>query len=131
VDFNRYVIEELPYQIGGRSRDGIDCWGLVWLFYKEQMGIEIPKYDDPYQTKSDYDLALYLMRCKKTNWQKVDEPQNGDVVLAKDMSHPIHVGIYKERNKMLNIRAQGTPVIEPLDGMEWKHNLLGFYRWMK
>lgn len=128
VDFNKYVTAEIPYRIEGRDYDGIDCWGLVWLFYKEQMGVIVERYDDPYAIKKDYGIALTLMRVLKREWSRVEDPRDGDVVLAKDKGHPIHVGVYKHLNKMLNIREGKTPIIESLETLEWKHNLLGFYR---
>ncbi len=34
----------IPYRHNGRSYDGVDCWGLIYLFYKE-LGVELPVDD--------------------------------------------------------------------------------------
>jgi len=34
----------IPYQHNGRSYEGVDCWGLVYLFFKE-LGFPLPVND--------------------------------------------------------------------------------------
>ncbi len=33
----------IPYRLGGMSRRGIDCSALVYLIYRDHMGIELPR----------------------------------------------------------------------------------------
>ncbi len=37
----------IPYQHNGRDRNGVDCWGLVRLFFQE-LGINLPISDGQY-----------------------------------------------------------------------------------
>lgn len=39
---SRYL--PIPYREGGRSHDGIDCWGLARLVLQEQAGVDLPLY---------------------------------------------------------------------------------------
>lgn len=44
------VVEQLvgiPYKHNGRSKEGVDCWGVVYLFFKG-LGVEIPLDDGEY-----------------------------------------------------------------------------------
>jgi cell wall-associated NlpC family hydrolase len=34
----------LPWKFAGRSSEGVDCWGLLWLVYREVLGIPIASY---------------------------------------------------------------------------------------
>lgn len=129
VDYNKYVELAIPYKLKGRALNGIDCWGLIWLFYKEQMGIDLPSYHDISKEELDeYALGRVFLKEKAHNWMRVDSPRNGDVVLCRDKLRPLHVGIYKEHGKMLHIREGETPNISKLDNFEWKHKVLGIYR---
>ena len=60
---NNYV--GLPYQIGGRSTDGIDCYGLVCKVYAEILGVQLPDWviDD----EVDFD-------GERGRWSCVDQP---------------------------------------------------------
>ncbi len=36
----------IPYKPNGYDFDGCDCFGLLWLWYKNELGIDLPKYDE-------------------------------------------------------------------------------------
>lgn len=128
VDFSKYVLAEIPFKIGGRGLDGIDCWGLAVLFYKEQLGLEIPEYDDVYKRYTPLGISKYSILKAYQDWECVTNPRNGDIVLCKNEAVPMHVGIYKEHGKMLHIEMGKTPVIAGLEDNKWRSNVLGYYR---
>src|SRR5262249_15997138 len=43
----------LPFRSLGRDRDGLDCWGLVHLVYREVFRLEVPAYSEDYVTAYD------------------------------------------------------------------------------
>ena len=44
INFSKYI--NLPYKNLGRSFDGVDCYGLIWLIYKGELGIELPDFTE-------------------------------------------------------------------------------------
>lgn len=47
--------QRIPFVDKGRSFEGVDCWGLVWLIYRELWGVELPDYLDAYDTFKDHE----------------------------------------------------------------------------
>ena len=52
------IAEELlgiPYEHNGRDKEGLDCWGLVYLFFKK-LGVELPTGDGKYISDEWYKI---------------------------------------------------------------------------
>jgi hypothetical protein len=119
----------IPYLSGGRDRAGSDCWGLVRLVYREQYGIDLPSYGE-----IDYDAANIaqtagLIADHRDQWQDVQDPCAGDVVLLRIEGYPAHVGVMIDATRMLHVHRDGlTSCIERLDGGSWRHRIEGYYR---
>ena len=54
-------LEGIPYHHNGRTREGVDCWGLVCLFFN-RLGIELPEDDGSFISRDWYkrDPERYL-----------------------------------------------------------------------
>jgi cell wall-associated NlpC family hydrolase len=102
----------LPYKHLGNSKEGIDCFNLCVLIYKEILGVKIP-----YNTTDsgcDVDLNWYsrpetsnilLERANaKWGWDIVQTPQPFDVILMSigSTNAPNHCGLFLGR-KLLQI----------------------------
>lgn len=94
----------LPFKLGGRSRDGLDCWGLVRLVLIEQTGIIYPSYTDD-------DHEMIVQHANK--YLTVREPKILDVAILlteikveeKWMLKPLHVGIFVSADQILHIQT--------------------------
>lgn len=122
--WNQYV--GVPYLHKGRTREGLDCWGLVRLVYAEQFAIAIPSYVDDYEPEQYTDIAQ-LISERKDAWEKTDYPKVGDVVLFRIVGVLCHVGIYIGDKKFLHVREGGSCTIEYLDGVRWSSRTEGIY----
>lgn len=89
----------VPYQLGGTSRLGLDCSGLVLVSY-QRAGLSLPR------TTGDQWRAS----------TKVNDPKPGDLVFfwLSDASDPSHVGIVVRPGTMLHAPSEGQTVREQL-----------------
>lgn len=73
-----------PYKPHGRDYDGLDCYGFVYLYYRDVLGVRLP------------DL---VGSCADVPLHEVADPVNGCVVymrmpLAADPRDDRHTGLY-------------------------------------
>lgn len=117
----------LPWKAGGRSFDGVDCWGLVYLWYKE-LSIDIPSYDYYAYGRNTASTVRIIAQEKEKNWIEVYEPERNDVILLRVGGLAVHVGIYLGNDKMLHIEEGREACVADLTRSEWKNRILGYYR---
>lgn len=126
MNYNKYI--GLPYKNLGRDEAGIDCWGLVRLFYKNELQIDLPSYDNLY-TNSDSAEVPELLSKYKDNWLQDNKGAPGDVCLFNIYGEPSHVGIYVGDNKFLHAREGRDSVIDSLDSPQWSKRFQGFFKY--
>ena len=118
----------LKYKEKGRDFDGVDCWGLVRLFYKNEYQIDLPSFSSEY-TQDDTSRIQELIAQYKEGWEKVEQPEEGSIVLFRVLGLEAHVGIIVNNNQFLHVRENQDSVIEPLDGSVWKKRIIGYYKY--
>ena len=127
----------VPFQSKGRNETGCDCWGLVCLIYRRELGIALPEYADLYR-----DANETLSVCKgfeshtEDHFEQVPALLNRDLdcVVVRMRGLPMHVGVYcgkvDGRPSMIHTtQARGHSHIEPIfDPMKparhptfWRH----------
>lgn len=121
----------LPFSLDGRSREGLDCWGLVRLVYQEELGIKLPTFSGIYIDKTPEVMRQVAdaMDVERNNWNPVTKPRNFDVVLMRVAGRlPTHVGVVCGHNNMLHIMASIHSSVEPLASIIWQKRIVGYYR---
>ena len=120
----------IPYLNRGRDRDGCDCWGLVQLWHKEQLDVEVPDYLWAYTSAEDHGSVADAINEHKVQWLKVeDKPQYGDVLVFNILGQPIHVGIMLEGDDFLHAFQNTQSCLERLSSVSWSRRLREVYRW--
>lgn len=125
---NRFI--GIPFADGEQSFDGANCYGLVRLFYREHLGINIPEL----RVHSDHSNVVWATYLKEIgeHWESVTEPQLYDVVaMAQDVRHPRivqHVGIYIGDGKVLHTLNKVESHIVDLEKI--KYMVKGYHRWL-
>ncbi len=107
----------IPYLLNGRDRNGLDCYGLVYLVEKEVFHKDLPEFS---QISSGNDAAVLLESNKPLlNAKQVDTPIDGDIVLFFRQGAPIHVGVYYDRGIIHSTDNRGV-VYEKLNSVYLK-----------
>jgi len=121
----------LPYKAKGREVSGLDCYGLVYLFYRDKLGLKIPSYSEDYLHSEHWSSVAEAIIKNLPNWVKVDKPKYGDMLVFNILGLPVHTGIYLGPNDFLHSFMKTNSCIERLDSITWNRRLQGIYRWQK
>jgi cell wall-associated NlpC family hydrolase len=106
----------IPYKHLGRSKDALDCYGLVVTIYRDKLGIELPdvcqykygeqacEYMEAFYTEDKYEHVADFHKL----WEPVEisKLQKYDVILFnayKGVEAPTHSGVYLGSNKFIHV----------------------------
>ncbi|MDR3146130.1 MAG: C40 family peptidase, partial [Treponema sp.] len=104
----------IPYRYGGRDRKGLDCSGLIYLSFRDALGVSVPLGSE----------RLY-------RWVEpvpADAVQVGDLIFFKTSDTISHVGIYTGDGRFIHSASSGpkTGVIySTLDEDYWLRTYAG------
>lgn len=122
----------IPFKERGRDRNGVDCWGLVYLIYKERFGIEIESYTGDYSTTKDRKTIERLLRQGKSEWEPVEEGKQelGDVIICLVKKRPVHTGLVIDKRHVLHVDQGIDSVYQDYTSRLWTqvYKIEGFYR---
>lgn len=119
----------------GVSFDACDCWGLVVLYYKHVLNIDLPKIEG---YKNAYDVADCWQKEESSgHWSLVDKAESNDLVFTCYTidGRPCHVGVYIGNGKVLHtdgsfdhggsVRVNSAGALERLHGRMTYHKYTG------
>lgn len=116
----------------GRTRDGVDCWGLVRLVYAERLGVLLPDLGERYAGVDDL-ASIESVVADETGggaWREVDAPGCvGDVAVYRLRGGSSHVAMAVASRRMLHSLEGTDSVIEHFDSPLWAKRLVGWYRY--
>lgn len=98
--------KDTKYVIGGLSKKGIDCSGLVYVTYLEKLGIELPR-STAQQSQSGKEINRSELRA-------------GDLVFFKTGIKVRHVGMYIENDTFLHASKKEGVTISTLRDYYWE-----------
>ncbi|MBJ8378400.1 C40 family peptidase [Citrobacter cronae] len=108
-DFISKVIG-VPWANRACSFDKVDCWGLVVLYYRHVLGIEL------HQTQ-DYEAGEDFFTCYQGDvvfWRKVDKPVEGGIFVGYRGAQPAHVGLVLNRQALHSRGENGSVRMDSL-----------------
>lgn len=125
IELSKYLT--IPFKHNGRSWDGVDCYGLVKLFFDEEFGVKL--YDYKYDPNwSDKGLNLINKEYSKV-FRKIDIGKKFCGIGFKKLGFDImsHMGIVLDGNKFLHIPRNQKVCIERIDNRVWQKLFFGFF----
>jgi len=124
-----------PYRLGGTSKSGIDCSGLVYVSFFNATGIKIPRSVDllarwifiiPSRELIPGDLVFFDLEAKKSS-ANTSLNLSGVAQNAASLARADHVGIYLGEGFFIHSASSGskTGVIEnSINEASWKNRFL-------
>jgi cell wall-associated NlpC family hydrolase len=121
----------IPYLDGGRTRDGVDCMGLLDLIHTEHHPLgPLP----PYEGLHWYDEGLnelgegavaYASQFKEV---PLAQARCFDGLLLRSLGLPVHVGLVLTDQFMIHTTEGNGVCIERYRSMSWRNRIVGCYR---
>lgn len=120
----------IPFVSKGRSFRGCDCYGLVKLYYKEVLNIELSETvitaEQPRRI-----FAHYLNEISK-NWSSTFPQKNAVVAMAVNAEHPTlitHFAVMIDDKRFIDTRENMSSYLTSIDDEKIKNQIKGFYKW--
>lgn len=84
---------ELKYEPAARGPKTVDCWGLIYLVYREQFKTQLPEH--PGICEHDTVQAARLIeRGIELDWIRIANPFDGVLVAMSERTAIHHIGLY-------------------------------------
>ena len=96
----------VKHRMGGMSRKGIDCSGLVYQTYRTKLGVELPR-----STEKQSKIGLAV---------KQDQLRAGDLVFFKTGIFKRHVGMYIDEGDFLHVSSRKGVMVSNLENPYWR-----------
>ena len=124
---SRYI--GLPWADRGRTREGVDCWGLVRLVYSEELNIDLESYADLYRDPLSPAASIALEEGAAL-WERIEigRERPFDVAIFSEGRAASHVGIVCGPSAMLHVLQGRDACIENYERPAWRPRLLEFRR---
>ena len=120
----------IPFVSKGRSFKGCDCYGLVKLYYKEVLNIDLPETvitaEQPRRT-----FANYLNEISK-NWTSTVPQKNAVVAMAVNAQHPslvTHFAVMIDDKRFIDTKENMSSYLTSINNKKIKNQIKGFYKW--
>lgn len=122
----------IPYVEDGRTRAGLDCWGLIVLVWREVYGRDLPVYDGPHWARdADRRVIAAAIALEVERYESVPagSEREGDGIILRMAGHPLHVGLVVAPGWMLHSHETAASCIENYRSIAWCRRVIGFRRY--
>ncbi|WP_339696022.1 NlpC/P60 family protein [Celeribacter baekdonensis] len=120
----------LPQSDLGRDRSGVDCWGLAYVIYQEELSISLPDYLSYVSPDERGEIAAIIEGEKSSPlWLPVEGPAMAfDIALFSVGRYQSHIGIVVRHGLMIHVEGTDQSKLERYDQGRWANRLEGHWR---
>jgi len=124
----------IPFKHSGRDNNGLDCFGLVLVLYKEVLNIDLPDYRDYekcWYEKGKSILSEQLNKFKSL-WHEVglNAIKPFDILTFNHGSNTTnHCSVYLGDDKMIHTYERVPVVIDRLSNKYWNNRIRSVMRY--
>ena len=125
MELRKYI--GIPFRDCGRDFDGLDCWGLVRLVWKEERGVLMPDMGDAYSSafaRGEVGETAKMLEAGEWNRDVTDEERQPlDVLVFSFGTLDLHVGLWVAPGEMLHVMRGMETAVERYDVSKWARRL--------
>ena len=115
LKINKFL--KAKYLKDGRSYNEVDCYGICYLYNKDYLNKEIPKFAS---FETDTNKFIKVSLGKETE---------GDIISFNIKGFPIHVGLIIQNGMMLHIMEDSNVTFESYLSFKWKKRINSIWRY--
>lgn len=128
---NEYI--GIPYKLNGRDRNGVDCWGLIYLIGTEHYNYQMPVWgverDNAFAMVDVITKAVQVAKDAK-QCKRIDGPQDGAIIVCVRSLACVHIALMVGANVLHSSKDAGQSVLEPFSVFSQSgHGKIEFYQW--
>ena len=126
---NHYI--GIPYESLGRSFTGADCWGLLYMVFRNELQIDVPRfdgYDDTDDLPSIHEIMHGAIGSEIAMSVIPGQHREFDVLVFRRGRMDSHVGIVIDNSRMLHMAEKSQSRIEDYTNGYWSKRLTGIVR---
>jgi cell wall-associated NlpC family hydrolase len=90
----------------GRTRDGVDCYGFVWLFYRDCLGVTLPDWTVAARRQAWIIRTMAVER--PAHFRELAEPVDPCLALCVHRTGPHHMGLFWQGGVVHAALGQGV-----------------------
>jgi len=121
----------VPWRKGGRSPEGLDCYGLVKTIYF-RLGRELPEIEETPEAEAVDAIDRLWQEGHVNIGERRDAPEPYCVVIfAIRPPWVSHMGVVLPEGRFIHILRGRTVQVDRLNHPYWKGKIAGYYRWKR
>lgn len=115
----------------GRTRAGVDCWGLLCIVYGEVLGIRLPDYLGYSSVDEHAEINALISGAEASPlWRaRQGTAQEFDIAVFRRGRLASHLGIVIRPGQMLHMVDDDRAKVETYTSGRWGNRLVGHFYW--